>query len=463
MSSAPQNQKSPLLWAGRPLTELLRQSWPIAVSMLSYSVMTLVDTLVVSGLGTAELAGVGLAGTACVSMLCFAQGLFRGTKTLIAQGIGAGRSHETTRYVGAAIVLAVILGLIASVVSWIGADLLRNILSTAESGDVAARYMRLRMLGAAAVLVFVAIREARYGWGETRTPMIAAVVGNILNIALCVFFVWGLHWGIEGAAFATVIAHCSEAAIMLIAQKADGFGLREFNRSHMLATLRLGVPTGIQFTLEVGSFLALASIIASMSEAQMAAHQIVLQLIHFAFLPPLAVSEAASVLVGQAVGAGQYPLVKTVFRKGLILTSVYALAWTLAFAVLGHSIGTAFTTDPVVLAVVTQLFFIAAVFQVFDGANLMARGTLRGAGDVVVPAWVGVATAWALTPPLAWFLGIELGWLAVGGWIGLCVEVLIGSAILVRRVERAQWKPHAERARAAQEQTTRESLVAATA
>jgi MATE family multidrug resistance protein len=90
---------------------------------------------------------------------------------------------------------------------------------------------------------------------------------------------------------------------------------------------------------------------------------------------------------------------------------------------------------------------VAAVFQVFDGANVVARGALRGTGDVTWPAWVGILTAWALTPPLTWFLGWHLGLGALGGWIGLCLEIILGAALMWWRLERGGWRHAAAKSR----------------
>jgi MATE family multidrug resistance protein len=99
------------------------------------------------------------------------------------------------------------------------------------------------------------------------------------------------------------------------------------------------------------------------------------------------------------------------------------------------------------------LIRISALFLVADAANVIARGALRGAGDVVYPAVVGVVTAWLGAPPLAWLLGLELGWGAAGGWLGLTAEIFIGAAIVWHRVETRGWQASAEASRRRMEKT----------
>src|SRR6185503_1180319 len=122
---------SKLEWENRPVRELLRLSWPITLSTLSYSLMTLVDTLLVGGLGAAQLAGVGLGGTAAFVLLCFSFGLLRGVKTLVSQAVGANRRDELGAYLAAAMASALGIGLATIVLGQGLAALLPRISSSA--------------------------------------------------------------------------------------------------------------------------------------------------------------------------------------------------------------------------------------------------------------------------------------------------------------------------------------------
>ncbi|MDQ3033088.1 MAG: MATE family efflux transporter, partial [Myxococcota bacterium] len=108
------NRHRILPWRERPLRELTRLSWPIAVSMLSFGVMTLVDTLFVSRLGAPALAGVGLAATATFALLCFSMGLLRGVKFLVSQSVGAEQRGELGAHLGAGLLLAAALGVVTT-------------------------------------------------------------------------------------------------------------------------------------------------------------------------------------------------------------------------------------------------------------------------------------------------------------------------------------------------------------
>lgn len=437
-----------LEWESNSYTELLRLSWPIALSTLSYSLMTLVDTFLVSHLGASALAGVGLGGVFAFGILCFLFGVLRGVKTLVSQAVGAKRPEEIGAYLGAGLLLALGFGVLAIAAAHLLGSLLGLIAATPEAAENARTYLQIRILGAPAVLAYVALRETRYGKGDSHTPMFATLLANLANIALSCWFILGLGMGVEGAAWSTACAHLVEAAFLGIAQQKEGWGIRSMTLSHLRELWRIGLPTGIQFTLEVGSFVALASLISAMGEEEMAAHQIALQIIHVSFLPAMAVAEATSVLAGQAVGARREELVLRVARQGMWLAGGYTGFCTLILALGAPWLVGQFTDAAGLASIATRLLYVAALFQVFDGANMVARSTLRGTGDVRVPAVIGILTAWVLTPPLTWLLGHQLGLGALGGWVGLCIEIILGSLILWRRLLRRDWLEAAEKTRA---------------
>jgi len=333
---------------------------------------------------------------------------------------------------------------------------LPSLSSTAEAGVAAQSYFRVRMLSIPVLLLSVAVREVRYGLGDSQTPMRAALVANATNIGLDYLLIFGLDWGVTGAAAATVIAHCVEAAVLFWAQARAGLDVGGTRPVHLRVLWRLGVPTGLQYLLEVGSFAVLASMLAKLSDMDMAAHMIALQVVHFSFLPAAAIGEGASVMVGEAVGAGREALVRRVARLAMVVAGIYTAACGLVFWLGGPWLAGGFTDDPDLLALTVHLLLVAAIFQIFDAANIVGRSVLRGVGDVRVPAVICIVIAWVVTPPATWWLGYHLGYGALGAWIGLCGEIMAGAVLLWWRLERGTWREAArqtagerDRARAA--------------
>jgi MATE family multidrug resistance protein len=134
----------------------------------------------------------------------------------------------------------------------------------------------------------------------------------------------------------------------------------------------------------------------------------------------------------------------------LALGASYAAACAVAYALVGRLITGALASGDAALADrATMLVHVSLVFLVADAANVIARGVLRGASDVRYAAIVGIATSWFTTPPLTWLLGVSVGLGAVGGWIGLAVEIIVGAGLFWLRVLRGGWQPAAAAARRA--------------
>lgn len=446
-----------LTWRRRPFQELARLAWPIAVSTLSYSVMTLSDTLFVGRLGASALAGVGLGGVAAFTVMCFGFGLMRGVKILASQAVGGGRPERAATWLTGGLVFAGALGAVMLGVGQLVASQLHHLSASVAAGEAAETYLGVRMLGAPIVLTYVALREHRYGLGDTRAPMVASVAGNIVNVALDYLLIVHLEQGVAGAAWSTVAGHAVELSVLALRVR---WTFARVGLAELRTLWSVGLPTGLQFWMEVGSFALLTTIISTAGERQLAAHQIALQVVHFSFLPTVALAEAASVMAGQAVGAGEVRLVRSVARLAALVALAYTTVCTVALVAGGPLIASAFTPDTALRATTVGLLWMAALFQVADGAAVVARGVLRGTGDVRYPAVIGIVAAWVCTPPAAWFFGRWLGLGALGGWIGLSVEITAAAILFWWRLERLGWLPHARRSRARQR---REALTLAIA
>ncbi|MCW5801212.1 MAG: MATE family efflux transporter [Deltaproteobacteria bacterium] len=425
----------------------MRLAWPITISMLSFSAMTLASTAFVAQVGADELAGVGLGGVANFTMICFGIGLLRGGKTVIAQAIGANRRDLIPELLGAAVAIAVVLGATALIAGQIAAPLLALLSASPRAGELASEYLAIRSFGMPLVLVACALREASYAEGDSRSPMRSALAGNAVNIALDAVLITGLDMSVQGAALATIAGIATELATLAWPMRRK-LARMVWRRSAVRAVLQQGVPNGVQFIMEVGSFMILTVLVAQASAVDGAAHQMVLHLINVSFLPAHALAEAAAVLVGRAVGANRDALVAVIAKRAISIAAAYSAFCVVAYAILGGVIVRAMAAGDAALADrATTLVHIGTTFLIADAANVIARGVLRGASDVRYAAVVGIVTAWLATPPLGWYLGIHHGLGAAGGWIGLTIEIVVGALILWRRVWRDGWKPAAAKAR----------------
>jgi len=433
--------------------ELFQLAWPIAAAMLGETAIGLVDTKLVGGLGAAALGGVGLATTMMFLAYALSFGAMRGVKVRVAHAIGEGRPHDAFAYARAGVVMGGAFGVVVMLVFRDAGPVLLRLGADPDIIPYAREFLAAVTLGAPATCALAALIQHRQATGDPRTPMVVGIAGNAFNA----LFAWGLIYGhfglptlgVRGAGYATATTETLELAIMLALllrderRAADGgafaSGRLPFSRA-VRAISELGLPTGIQFAAETLAFTAFTVVLGSIGKEEIAAHQIALNVIRVSFLPGIAVSEAASVLVGRALGRRRLHEADAAVRSGLGLAVGFMAACGLAFAVFGGALGRFFSSDPVVVKNAQTLLFVAAVFQVLDAVNIVLRGALRGAKDVRVVMVIGVLVVWSCVPTAAFFLGKLCGMGALGGWLGFVAETTIGAIVFWLRWKRGGWR-----------------------
>lgn len=282
--------------------------------------------------------------------------------------------------------------------------------------------------------------------------MVAAITANLANIPLNALLVLVLDWGVVGSAIANVVAQIIDFS-WLSKQRPAWTKIARSDATFVRAILRLGWPLGLEMFLDVSSFATLAFIIARFGARELAAHQIALQVSHLTVLPLLALAESASILAGQASGAGRLSEIRPIVRASVAVGLVYAGVLGTALLISPGAIAACFTRDSSVLPLAALLLQMVAGFQLGFVLYAVGKSVLRGLGDLRFTACVTVGIAWLCTPTLGLVLGEYMGYGAVGGWCGLSAEITLASILFGVRLERGGWSKAAERVRTLREQS----------
>lgn len=423
---------------------LVRLSWPILVSMLSYTAMTVADSIFVGRMGTAPLAAIGLSAAVIHLPTSFGQGVLGGVRVLVARATGAEDPDRARAIAWQGLWLAAGMGVVVAALVPLGRPALGLLGASAEVLPLAASYFEIRTVAAPVVFVFGALSAFFQGRGDTRTPMVAAVLANGLNIALDPVLIFGLGpvpaLGISGAALATVVGMSLGAAILVVAAAVEL--LRAFHpvEPELLADVwRIGAPKGVQYVLDVASWVLFAGLLAGSGDAHLAAHVLVVRIVMVSFLPGFAIGEAAGVLVGQCLGAGRPEQARVAHR----LATGHALGVmgvaALVFAVVPDPLIAVFGAEAEVHAIARQVLLLAAAIQVFDAVATVALCVIGGAGDTRFAMVASVGAAWLVKVPVAVVLvrGMHLG--AVGAWLGLAAEIAVLAVVATWRVRGSAW------------------------
>jgi len=406
--------------------------------------MWTVDSIMVGRLGKVELAGVGLGGLLVVTLYSFFMGLSYSANTYIAQSFGAGRNKECARYLWQGIYLSVVIGGIIlffrTLTPWT-VDLLGP---RPEVRPFSVDYANIRMLSGPFFILHYYFAHFFRGIGNTRTPMKVALFANAVNIGLDYVLIFGAGpvpaMGVKGAAWATSFANVLSAVmlgvIVLSKPYRDRFGTHREWRLRVRTAMdlvRLGAPIGIHYILDIGCFLVFSAYVGRMGTDQLAANQIMIQILALSFMPANGISIATVTLVGQYLGAGKPEIARKAGQSAIRMTVIFAGLIATMYFLFPELLVKMFNSDTEVVRLGKRLIFLAAVFQLFDALQIVAAGALRGAGDAKSPMLLALGGGWLVFLPLAYYFGTVRGGGAIGAWTGATIElVLLGVAMLMR-------------------------------
>lgn len=419
--------------------EVAQLAWPLAVGMLSFTVMGVTDMILMGRVGTAAQAGVGLGVTLVFLVAAFFRGVTSGAQSLVAAADGAGDLRRVLRAAGAALVIGLVAGVLAAgagvVMALFGLDFI-----TDDPGvrDAARDYISIRALALPLSMVSFGIMSVLQGLGDTRIRMWASIAGNATNIVLDFVLIFGLGpipaMGAAGAALATV-AGILVMLVMYAWRFRRVVGLPERPTPEVLkSTIAIGLPAGAQAGLGTLAFSTMTIILAKVGTAHLAASQIALNVISVSFLPGYGLGEAAGVLAGRYIGAEKPRTAARAIRSAREMALLVMGVCGVIFCLAGGAIVSVFTHDAEVAMIAESLLICAAVFQLFDAVVMVNLCALRNIGDTRFTFMATTFAAWFIMLPLTYWLGMELGLGATGAWCGLIVEMMVLAIITGIRV-----------------------------
>ena len=426
------------------LRTLTRLAVPIALAQLGLVAMSLVDTAVIGRVSVDDLAGAGMGRSIGFAAMIVAIGVATGLEPIAAQALGAGEPGRAWR--------GYVTSLRATLLLWaplMGAAFAVTLV-LAPMGVSAAIVSRVRMYllgqapGFALTLAFLSTKTFLQAHRRTAPALVGSLVANVVNFFVCNVLVRGDEalvaigmrprglpaLGALGGGLAFSVA--SVVLLGFVAVPALRYRIKDAGPPVPMATAyRVGVPIGLQLLAEMGIFSLVALLSGVLGPEVASAHQVAIALASFTFMGALGVSGATAVCVGHAVGAGTSP--RRAGMMGIGLGMCVMIVGAVVFAAAPRLLVSAFTTDARVIAIGTNLVRIAALFQLFDGVQVVAAGALRGAGDVRFPFVANVIAHWFVGFPIAMVLGFALHGGAPGLWWGLTSGLVVVSVALALR------------------------------
>jgi putative MATE family efflux protein len=418
--------------------EILVLALPALGALAAEPLYLLADTAIVGHLGTPQLAALALAATVLSTLVSLCIFLTYGTTARVSRLHGAGAHAAAAEMAAQALWLAVGVGAGVVIVVVALADPLIALLG--GEGDVAAmaaRYLRISVLGAPMALIALAAQGWLRGVGDLRTPLVIVVAANALNVVLEVLFVYGFGWGLDGSAWGTVIAQaCMGAAFVAVLLRAPARRRRpDLQRIRSLTSI--GAQLLVRTAALIACFVLATAVCARIGEASLGAHQIGFQLFMFLALVLDAIAIAGQVIVGRALGAGDADAAFAAARRMLQWSLVAGLAIGGVLLALIDVVPRAFTADPAVIDRAHAMWPLFCALWPPAAIVFALDGILIGAGDARYLAGAMVAAAVVFIPIVLAALAFD--WGIVGVWCALLTLMVVRLATLAVRFAGRRW------------------------
>lgn len=411
----------------------------------------LVNTGMVGHLSAMAIGAVGLTNRATMVAWAMFQAVSTGATVLVAQAVGAGERDKARTVAAQALLFGSIsVAVLATLFAAFGSQLLSVFRPDPSLLAAATGYLRIVVIGMPAVGIMTASGAALRGAGNTRTPMLIAIIVNLVNVAGNGVLIYGKlgfpAMGITGSAIATVVAQWFGAVLALfaVAGRNSGLGLTwrgpwGFARRELGQMLEIGLPASGESLFWQAAAVILTLYITGFGTESLAAHQLGLQAESLSYMPTAGFGIAATALVGQAIGARNSRLARRVTRElGVFATLITAFTASLLFF-FPKQILALLTNDARVIDLGSIYLRLMATAQIPQQLGGVFTGALRGRGDTRTPMFIAALGLWGVRLPLAYFLAFPLKMGVAGVWTGMTVDLFIRFALTTVRFQRAPW------------------------
>ncbi|WP_293968333.1 MATE family efflux transporter [Sphingopyxis sp.] len=430
----------------------LALAWPLILTNLTMSLIGATDVLMVGWLGPTELAASSLGFNLSMLLAIFGMGLVMGASPLMASEIGRFRHsvRDIRRTFRQTLWLVAMLSVPLLIILWNTGAILTLLGQDARLSALAQDYIRAYMWSIPLFLTTLAFRNFLAALERPRWSLIVGVVGVLGNILFNYSLIFGRFGmpalGVVGAGVGSVLTNLVMVALMIVVVYRD----RQFRRYHLLGRwwrsdwprfaemTRIGTPIAISHAFEAGVFTAAVMLMGWISTAAVAAHAVALQLASLTFMVPMGLAQAATVRVGIGHGRGDAAHIRRAGWSSFVMGTGFMAVMALIMLTIPGQLAGLFIdrSDPAnaeVAELAVSFLIVAALFQVADGAQVVAQGMLRGLQDTFVPMLFALLGYWVIGIGVGAWLAFEREWGGVGIWTGLAIGLGIVAVLMLTR------------------------------
>ena len=424
------------------------------LGMLGHTFVAFADNVMVGQLGTAELAAVSLGNSFIFIAMSLGIGFTTAITPLVAEADSSNNISSGKKAFKHGLLLSSILSVILFLIILLSKPLLNIMDQPEEVVELAIPYLDIVALSLIPLIIFQALKQFSDGLSNTKYPMYATILANVINIILNYLLIFGSFGfpklGIVGAAIGTLISRIIMVYFLWMIFKSrskfkayiTNLNFRKIEKTISIKLFNLGFPSALQMFFEVGIFTAAIWLSGVLGKNPQAANQIALNLSSMTFMVGIGLSVAAMVRVGNQKGLNDFITLRRIAFSIFFLTLLIEIIFATFFLVFREWLPTLyldqydltnFKDNSEVILLASKLLLVAAFFQIFDGLQVVILGALRGLQDVKIPALITFISYWIVGFPICYYLGLYTNLKSVGIWIGLFTGLFVASILLYIR------------------------------
>ncbi|MGP1521582.1 MAG: MATE family efflux transporter [Treponema sp.] len=423
------------LTEGSEAKVLILFSLPMLLGNLLQQLYNVVDTIVVGKyVSEKALSAVGQAFPIVVVFLSLIMGFSLASNILIAQFLGAKKFDNVRKTVHTTIKTIFWFGILMSIIGFLLTPYILHIMRVPKDVlEIAERYVRITFIGVIFLFIYNGFTAMLRGLGDSKSPLYVLAISTILNVILDLVFVIVFKMGVDGAAYATVIAQAVSALLLMLIACKEHEILRfnifnlQFDKEIFIKSLKLGLPSGIQQSLVGAGFITLTSLVNDFGSVASASFVAASKLDAFATMPSFNISLALASFVGQNMGAGKMDRVKKGFHSALAIGVAITAIFTILVMIFAKYVMMLFLSSDLYIAGGMLYIYLVAPSYIIQATMFIINGVIRGAGDTFFSMIATLLTMWVFRIPIAIFLSMFLG--VKGVYLSIGIGFSIGATI----------------------------------
>lgn len=420
---------------------------PVVISQIGQVSVSLIDNMMVGHVGTSELAAASFANSVFMIGMFFGMGITFGITPLIGSAFSSGKTSEVVIWLKNGIfthlVAAVGLFLIMTGVYF----LLPLMGQTEIVTELARPYYLILCVSYIPFMLFFSVKQFLEGIGNTKIAMYITITANAINVLFNYLLIYGKfgfpELGLNGAGFGTLISRVAMPvlffAYIMNTQAVKRYFILAyhelFNFQKIISLLKIGIPIAFQIIVEVIAFSLGAIMMGWLGEVPLAAHQVAIGLASFTYMISLGISQANTIRVSHQMGVKDYKALKRAAFASTHLVLIFMSSMGLVFVFARNVLPFLFTVDSQVIKIASGLLIIAAVFQVFDGLQVVMLSTLRGMADVKLPMFIAFFAYLFIGIPTSYVFSFILKLGPQGIWYGYLAGLGVAGILFYLRFQ----------------------------